>query len=99
MKHHYHFVWHNFVSRIIRAQIAAGRLIMGKDALIPILPLRWGMWRELWRWGPSFAYKGDEVVWDWRKKRWTSICCEGTFPTLKDVDVFWKEYEDHCNQV
>lgn len=92
------FVWHNFVSRIIRAQIKLGRLILGSDALVPIIPLRRCMWRELFAWGPSFSYKGDEVVWNWRKRYWTSISCDGVFPTLAEVDRFWSEYEAHCNQ-
>ena len=91
------FYWHNLVSHIVRFQIKTGRLIFGSNALILIIPLRLNSWKELWHWGPSFSYKGDEVVWSWRKKNWTSVCCEGVFPSLKAVDDFWKEYECRCN--
>lgn len=93
----YQFLWHNFVSDIIRTQISLFRMIMGKDSLIPIIPLRFYMWRELVQWGPSFHYKGDELVWSWKGRTWTSTLSSGTFMTLYDVDVFWKEYKDHCD--
>lgn len=92
------FFWHNCASSLIRAQIRALKFILGKDALIPIIPLRKNQWVELFTLGPSFSYKGDELIWDRKKAHWISVCCEGTFKSLKEVDDFWKEYEEACSR-
>lgn len=90
------FRYHNFISRIIRAQITLFRFFLGYDCPIPIIPMRGYMWAELWRSGPCFQYKGDELIWLRKKQKWLSVCSTGTFDTLDDVDKFWEEYDRIC---
>lgn len=92
MKHN-PYLWHNFVSSIIRSQISLFRLVLGNDALIPILPLRFYMLRELVQFGPSFSYKGDEVMWCWKERNWRALAAGGPYRSLAEVDAFWKEYD------
>jgi hypothetical protein len=58
--------------------------------------MRWWMWGELWRTGPSFSYKGDELIWVRRKQKWLSVCSGSYFDTLDAVDEFWEEYYRVC---
>lgn len=90
------FFWHNCVSHLIRAQIRTFEFVLGKDTLIPIIPLRRNQWVELFTLGPSFAYKGDELIWNRKKKEWISVCCEGTFKSLEEIDSFWDDYSKAC---
>lgn len=89
------FVIHNFISRIHRIQIWIFTLILGHDCPVPIIPIRRCSWKELFKWGPSFKYKGDEIVWSWKSRTWISICSEGTFATLNEVDQFWDMYDQY----
>lgn len=41
-----------------------------------------------------YDYKGDEIAWD--GEQYLSICCEGAFPSLDEMDAFW---EDYLNEV
>jgi hypothetical protein len=93
------FVYYNFISRIIRCQISAFKFFVGGDCPVPIIPMRVYMWRELFEYGPAFAYKGDEVIWNWRKKEWLSIDCGGGFKTLDEIDRFWQEYYEHISRL
>ena len=60
----------------------------------------WGF-EELWHLGLSFWYKGDDItyVWPWRRtqyrKRWLNFTIGGTYNTLKQIDEFWNEYNEH----
>ena len=50
--------------------------------------------------GIWFLYKGDEVLytWPWRRKsgyKFISLCCEGGFNSLKEMNNFWTEYAVH----
>jgi hypothetical protein len=51
---------------------------------------------KLSKMGIHFDYRGDEIIWLWRKfkgKRWYSVCFEATFPTLKSIANLWDGYE------
>jgi hypothetical protein len=37
-----------------------------------------------------FEYKGDEIAWD--GNNYISLGCEGSFPSLEEMDSFWEEY-------
>ena len=37
-----------------------------------------------------YTYKGDEIAWN--GKKYLSICAEGAFDTLEDMDKFWEDY-------
>jgi hypothetical protein len=92
------FFYHNLISRIIRRQISVFRFFFGDDCAIPIIPMRGWMWGELWRTGPSFSYKGDELIWVRKEKKWLSVCSASYFNTLDEVDLFWEEYYKACGQ-
>lgn len=89
------FIWHNFVSRLIRLQIKICRAVLGNNTLFPIIPLHWWMIKELWSCGPSFYYKGGEVTWDRRRKRWISTQFNTTINSLKELDAFLMEIEEY----
>ena len=68
--------------------------IFGLFLRIPILPLSFD------KIGFDFWYKGDEVIWSWKKKKWISVGFSGTgefgdvcFNTLKDLEAEWNNYE------
>jgi len=48
--------------------------------------------------GIWFDYHGDEVLWKFpwherhNKNRYVSLCCDGEFKSLKDIDIFWEKY-------
>ena len=89
----------SFVSRIIRCQIKVFQFFVGEDCPVPIIPMRGCMWRKLFEYGPSFAYKGDEIIWHWHYKTWMSLDCGGAFKTLDDIDKFWREYDEHLKRL
>jgi hypothetical protein len=35
-----------------------------------------------------YEYKGDEICWN--GKKYISLCCEGEFSTLEEMDDFWE---------
>ena len=37
-----------------------------------------------------YTYKGDEICWN--GSMYISLCCEGSFKTLDEMDKFWHEY-------
>jgi len=37
-----------------------------------------------------YDYKGDEIAWN--GKQYISLCCEGVFDTLGEMDRFWEDY-------
>lgn len=47
-----------------------------------------------------FSYKGDEIlyIYPWKREkfshRFISIGCNGVFQSLKEIDIFWDEYND-----
>jgi hypothetical protein len=54
--------------------------------------------------GFDFYYKGDTVIWSWKKKKWISCGFSGNgqfgdacFNTLKDLDNEWNKYFGYEN--
>lgn len=90
------FFWHNLAASLIQAQIKLFQFVLGKNSLIPIIPLKSHQWVELVKVGPSFHYKGDELIWNREKREWISVCCEGTFKTLEELNAFWSDYDKAC---
>lgn len=88
------FKLHNFQSKIIRAQIKLFMFFLGFDCPIPILPIRFADWGLLIKFGPSFAYKHDEIIWLWKDRKWMSLDCGGMFDTIEKVDSFWVGYDE-----
>lgn len=43
-----------------------------------------------------YEYKGDEICWN--GNGYTSLTCGGNFPTLEDMDRFWKAYFDEMKK-
>lgn len=43
-----------------------------------------------------YEYKGDEICWNGHM--YTSLCCEGSFKTLKEMDDFWCEFARMYNK-
>jgi len=39
-----------------------------------------------------YKYKGDEIAWDGNK--YLSLCSEGSFSSLDEMDKFWNDYFD-----
>ncbi len=62
--------------------------IFGIFLRIPILPL------SIDKIGFDFWYRGDNIFWSWKSKKWVSIGCEGVFNTLSDIDQFWIDYKE-----
>lgn len=65
---------------------------------IPILPMGFD------KIGFDFYYKGDTVIWSWKKKKWISCGFSGNgqfgdacFNTLKDLDNEWNKYFGYEN--
>lgn len=62
----------------------------------------WIVWSCIDKYGITFPYKGEEVIWVWPWKRskwsetkWLNVSLSYTeFNSLKDIDKFWKEYSD-----
>jgi hypothetical protein len=91
------YSYHNAISRIIRAQITVFRFFLGEDCPVPIIPLRFSMLRELFTYGCVFYYHGDEIIWLWKHRVWSSITCGGnsTFKTLADLDEYYDVVADY----
>lgn len=68
---------------------------------------------SLTRRGIWFWYKGDKVLWRWwycrnpkqpknylmpQQGKYVSTLCEGCFNSLREMDRFWKQYKDYCEQ-
>jgi len=52
----------------------------------------WIIFSSFDKWGYTFYYKGDEVIWmwPWRKgKRYLNTSVGGGFNSLKEMDDFW----------
>ena len=99
-KHYYplHLKWH-FTTRMGLLQLKTLMYsiyinIFGIFLRIPLLPLSFD------KIGFDFWYRGDTVIWSWKKKKWVSLSFSGTgefgddacFDKLSDLDKMWDEF-------
>lgn len=56
--------------------------------------------------GFDFWYRGDDIIWSWKKKKWISCGFSGsgefgdaTYNTLRDLDKDWDNYFEVFNEI
>lgn len=76
-----------------------------KTRMIKVYLWKHHLWFSLDKWGFWFYRKGDDIcyVWPWvrhtrdlKGRRYISLCCNGYFDSLRELDQFWIEYEAAC---
>jgi hypothetical protein len=62
-------------------------------------PYQYTIFSRINRWGISFEYKDEEVIWIWPWKRiynrgckFLGILSSGGFDSLIEIDKFWEDY-------